>query len=111
MTWIDIYAGAKQWYDWPRPLSGYSIWDGLGWLTAEAMELAGPAPLCIENSEGHAQIGWILTDLTQTCQTQTLEHFWGAWDDAWAAVPIGALWVCGPHKWPYLYGNWTGHCT
>ena len=30
VTWTDIYAGAKQQYDWPRQLSGYSIWDGLG---------------------------------------------------------------------------------
>ena len=50
-TGTDIYAGAKQQYDQHRPLSGYSIWDGLGWLTAEVVELAGPAPLCIENSK------------------------------------------------------------
>ena len=77
-------------------------------LTADAMELAGPAPLCIENHEGQAQVGWILTGL---CQTQTLKHFWKAWNDVWCAVPTGALWVCGSHGWPYLLGNWTGCCT
>ena len=106
-TWTDIYAGAKQRYDRSKPLSGYSIWDGLGWLRAEAVELAGPAPLCIENPKGQAQA----KDKTGLCQTQTLEHSWEAQDDAWAAVPPGALWVCVSHGWPYLLGNWTGCCT
>ena len=73
-----------------------------GWLTAEAMELAGPAPPCIVNPEGQAQVGWTPTGL---CQTQTTKHAWVAWNDAWAAVPTGALWVCGSNGWPYLPGN------
>ena len=59
-TWTDIYAGAKQRCDRPRLLSGHSVWDGSRWLTAEAVELAEPAPLCIENSKGQAQVGWTL---------------------------------------------------
>ena len=59
-TWTDIYAGAKQQYDQPRLLRSYSTWDGSRWLSAEAMELVGPDPLCIENSKGQAQVGWTL---------------------------------------------------
>ena len=83
----------------------------MGWLrviTAEAVELAGPAPLCIENPKGQAQVGWALTGL---CQTWTLKHDWKAWADVWAVFPTGALWVCGTHVWIYLPGNCTGHCT
>ena len=58
-TWTDIYAGGRQRYDQARPLSGYSIWDGSGWLIAEAVEPAGLAPLCTGNIEGQAQVGWI----------------------------------------------------
>ena len=110
MIWTDIYAGVKQRYDWLRPLSGLSIWDGSGWLTAEAVELAGPDPLCIQSLKGQPQVGWTPTGLCQT-QTQILEHLWKTQNEVWAAVPIEALWVCGSHRWPYLPGNWTGHCT
>ena len=65
------------------------------------MELAGPAPLCIENPKGQAQA----KDKTGLCLTQTLEHSWEAQDDAWAAVPPGALWVCVSHGWPYCLGT------
>ena len=41
-------------YDQPRTLAGYTIWYGLGWLMAETVGLAGPAPLCIENLKGQA---------------------------------------------------------
>ena len=78
-----------------------------GWLTAEAMELAGPAPPCIVNPEGQAQVGWTPTGLCQT-QTQILEHLWKTQNEVWAAVPTGAFWVCGSYGWPYLPGNWTG---
>ena len=44
----------------PKPLNSYSVWDGSGWLRVEAVELAEPAPLCIENSKGQAQVGWTL---------------------------------------------------
>ena len=64
---------------------------------AETMELAGPAPLCLENLKGQAQVGWTLTDLFQT---ETLKHFWEVWNDAWSAVPTGDLWVYGSHGWP-----------
>ena len=67
-------------------MTSHSIWDGSGWLTAEAMGLAGPAPLCTEKLKGQAQVGWTPTGL---CQTQALKHAWEAWDDAWAAVPTG----------------------
>ena len=106
--WTDIYAGAEQQYDQPKLFIGYSIWDGLGWLTTEALELAGLAPLCIENPKGRAQVGWTPTGL---CQIQTLKHVWEAQTDAWAAVLTGALCMCGSHGWPYLPRNWTGHCT
>ena len=53
-------------------------------------------------------MGWTPVGL---CHMQTLEHFWGARDDAWATVLIETLWVCGSHGWPYLPGNWTGHYT
>ena len=46
------HAGVKQRYDRPRPVVSYSIWDGLGWLMAETVELAGPASLCNENLKG-----------------------------------------------------------
>ena len=108
LTWTDIYLGATQWYDLLKPLSSYSIWDGSGWLTAEAVDLAEPAPLCIENCKRQAQVGCTLTNL---CQTHILGHCWKVQNDAWAAVATGTLWVGDPHEWPYLYGNWTGHCT
>ena len=56
------------------------------------MELAGPAPLCIENPKGQAQA----KDKTGLCQTQTLEHSWEVQNEVWAAVPTGALWVALP---------------
>ena len=56
---------------------------------AGAVELAGPALLCIENLKGHGQVGWTPTGL---CQTQTLKYSWEAWNDVWAGVPTGVLW-------------------
>ena len=53
-------------------------------------------------------MGWTPTAL---CQTQTVEHFWEVWNDVWAVVLTGDLWVCGSHGWPYLPVNWTDHCT
>ena len=107
-AWTDIYAGVKQRYDQPKPLSGYSVWDGLGWLTSEAMELTGPAPLCIENPKGQAQVGWTL-DRSVSCPYSG--HCCEVQNGARAAVPTGTLWAGGPHEWPYLYGNRTGHYT
>ena len=71
MAWTDIYAGAKLWYEGTWLLSSYYIWNGLVWLTAEAVELAGPVPFCIENSKAQAQVGWTLTS---QCQTHILGH-------------------------------------
>ena len=95
-TWTDIYAGAKQWYDHPRPLSSYSVSDGSECLTAEAVELAGPVPLCIKNFKGQAQVGWT--------QMHILGHCRVVQNDAWAALPTRTLWVGGPHEWPYYMG-------
>ena len=97
-TWADIYAGQ----------SSYSIQDDSGWLMDEAMELTGPALLYIENLNGKAQVGWTLIG---PCQKHTLKHYWEAWNNTWAAVLTGILWVYGSHGWPYLPRNWTGHCT
>ena len=70
--------------------------------------MAGPAPLCIKNLQGQAQVGWTPIGV---CRKHTLNHSWEVQNKAWAAVPTGALWVCGSHGWPYLPGNWTGHGT
>ena len=95
-TWTDIYDGAEEQYDRPWLLVSYTIWDDLGWLPAEAVELAGPASLSIENLRGQAQVGWTLIGL---CQKHVLKHDWGVKNNAWAVVPTGALWVCGSHGW------------
>ena len=71
-------------------LVSYSIWDGSGWLTAKAMELAGPAPLCIENSKAQAQVGWTLIG---QCQTHILGH------PGRHRIVHGLLFPLGPSEW------------
>ena len=75
---------------------------------AEAVELSGPAPLCIKNLKGQVQVGWTPTGL---CQKHTLKHSWEAQNNEWTAIPTGAFWVCGSHGCLYLPRNWTGRCT
>ena len=107
-TETDIYAGVEQQYDWTQLLVWLLHMGWLGLAHDEAIELAGPAPLCTENFKEQAQVVWTLIGL---CQKHALKHYWEVQNNTWAAVPTGALWVCGSHWWPYLPGNWTGHCT
>ena len=55
---------------------------------AETMELAEPAPLCIENIKGQAQMGWTPLGL---CEKHTLKHDWEVWNNVGDAVPMDGL--------------------
>ena len=64
------------------------------------MELAGPAPLCIETPKDRPRRDGLLTGL---CQTHILGHCWEAHNGVWTTVPIGSLWMGVPHKWMYVW--------
>ena len=62
-TWTGIPNEAKQWFDGPKPLGSYFVWDGSGWLTAEAMELAGQLPFVLRTKKDKPR--W--AELQQVC--------------------------------------------
>ncbi|XP_037699820.1 endogenous retrovirus group PABLB member 1 Env polyprotein [Choloepus didactylus] len=110
-----IYSLVREQINKPRPLLGYSVEDGFGWLTAEAVTINKVAPVCMERTEGYKEMGWLpLEHCGMTIHLQKNSYFqWQNVNISHGAYPSpkGWLWTCGRNGWPYLPYDWIGRCT
>ncbi|XP_070092000.1 endogenous retrovirus group PABLB member 1 Env polyprotein [Equus caballus] len=104
------------------PKAGYSVFDGVGWLTAVQIELRGSLPWCVEchnssappNKSISRNVGWTPKATCNQTIIITADMWLGKQDNTIRgayASPRGWLWACGTHGWPYLPYNWTDRCT
>lgn len=115
-TRFHSYSLIKEQVSKTRPVLGYSIHDGRGWLSAIQVEYTDLASVCIErNGDPFRVMGWTPKRLCNLTLNITSDS-WVGWQDTVKKVrayisPAGGLWTCGNHGWPYLPFNWTGRCT